>query len=163
MAQHNESMTEEQYDQIIEYLNDLTDRCALLTVLLVNSAGRVLAEQNRKPGKFETTILSTLASGGYSAAAEMAHQLGEKTNFKMVLYEGERINTFISTVTEDYFLVVIFETKVALGMVRLLVKRTLQHLNEILTDEADRDFTQLFDEHFQNILHDRLSESFMDE
>jgi predicted regulator of Ras-like GTPase activity (Roadblock/LC7/MglB family) len=163
MAQDHESITKEQYDQTIENLNDLTDRCALSTVLLVNSAGRVLAEQNRKPGKFETTILSTLASGGYSAAAEMARRLGEQTNFKMVLYEGEKINTFISSVAEDYFLVVVFETGVALGMVRLLVKRTLKQLNEILMDHTDRDFTQLFDEHFQNLLHDRLSSSFMDE
>ena len=163
MEQHSESMTKEQYDQALECLNDLTDRCALTTVLLVNSAGRTLAEQNRKPGRFETAILSTLASGGYSAAAEIARQLGEAANFKMVLYEGDRINVFISSVSEDYFLIIVFETRIALGIVRLFAKRTLNRLNEILTDQQDSDFTKLFDEHFQNLLHDKLSKSFMDE
>ena len=48
-------------------------------------------------------------------------------------------------------------------MVRLFVKRTLNRLNEILTDQPENDFTQLFDEHFNNLLHDKLSKSFMDE
>ena len=163
MGHQSQSMTKEQYDQALECLNDLTDRCALTTVLLVNSAGRVLAEQNRKTGRFETSILSTLASGGYSAAAEIARRLGETANFKMVLYEGEQTNAFISAVSEDYFLIIVFETRIALGIVRLFAKRTLNRLNEILTDQQDSDFTKLFDEHFQNLLHDKLSKSFMDE
>lgn len=159
----NESIGEIQYNQIMTHLSDLVKKLQLSGVLLVNSAGRIIAEQIARPDRFETSILATLASGSYAAAEEMSRQLGKNESIKMMLYECDKQNVFICSVTETYYLVIIFETSVALGMVRLLVKRALCQLVPILSQSSKNQFEELFDQRFSGLLNEKLNKSFLDE
>ncbi|MBN2105426.1 roadblock/LC7 domain-containing protein [bacterium] len=161
--QYSKGMSENQYNQILSCLTKLIQKLRLNAVFLVDGAGRILAEKLSESEKFDTTILAPLASGSYSAANEMARQLGEKSNVKMMLYENDNKNVFISSVTSDVFLVIVFETGVALGMVRLFAKRTLLQLQPILLDDSANQFDELFDQHFQGLLNEKLNQSFLDE
>jgi len=161
--QSNEGMSEAQYNQVLSCLAELVKKLRLSAVFLVDSSGRILAEKMSKSGRIDTTVLATLAAGSYSAANEMTRQLGEKSNIKMMLYEGENQNVFISSVTNDIFLAIVFETGVALGMVRLFAKRTLLQLQPILREKSQNRYEALFDQHFQGLLDEKLNQSFLDE
>jgi predicted regulator of Ras-like GTPase activity (Roadblock/LC7/MglB family) len=163
MMQSSDGMSETQYNQVLSCLNELAQKLKLSAVFLVDGAGRILAETCRNPGKYDTTVLATLASGSYSAANEMSRQLGEKNNIKMMLHEGDKLNMFMSSVTDDIFLAIIFETGIALGMVRLFAKRTLLRLQPILNEQSKNQFEALFDQHFQGLLDEKLDQSFLDE
>jgi predicted regulator of Ras-like GTPase activity (Roadblock/LC7/MglB family) len=160
----NSGISQSQYNQVMLCVSELVRKLGLSTVLLVNSAGRILVEKTTHAEANEsTTALAVLASASYAAAAEMARQLGETKNFKMMHYEGQNYNIFISSVADDLFLVIIFGTGIALGMVRLLVKKTLIEIIPILSKKQEDHFSEIFDQHFQGLLSDKLDQSFLDE
>lgn len=159
----SEGISKKQYDQILTCLTRLSTKLRPDAVFLVDDSGRILAEKISRTGKFDTTVLATLASGSYSAANEMSRQLGEKANVQMMLHEGKTQNVFMSSVTDNIFLVIIFETGVALGMVRLFAKRTLLQLQPILIQQPENQFETLFDKHFEGLLNKKLDQSFLDE
>lgn len=154
------SFSKDQFDRVLTCLKELVDKLQVTSVLLINSAGRILARKNNGSGQGDPSVLSTLAASSYLAAGEMAALLGEGSNFKMVLHEGERHNIFICSVGSDHYLVIVFETHVALGMVRLYAKRTIKNLIPVLYEEKSTEqFESLFDQHFQNLLGDELDRS----
>jgi predicted regulator of Ras-like GTPase activity (Roadblock/LC7/MglB family) len=159
----DQSFSKEQFEGVLECLSELVDKLRVSAVLLINSSGRILARKTGTSDNGDPAVMGTLAASSYLAAGEMASMLGEKSNFKMVLHEGEKQNIFISSAGEEYYLVIIFETHVALGMVRLFAKRAIQKLFPILKQEqhAAR-FDALFDRHFQTLLGEELDRTFKD-
>jgi hypothetical protein len=79
----------------------------------------------------------------------------------MVLHEGENQNVYVSSVTSEYFLIVIFEKDVALGMVRLFTKRTIDQLLPVLkqNDKSNTRMDQIFSKQFQSLLDEELDQS----
>jgi len=161
--QSNESLNQSQYEQVMSCLTDLAQKLKLNAVILVNSAGRILAERISKSTQMETTVLATLASGTFAASNEMIRQLGENNNVRMMLHEGEKQNVFISSITDEIFLVIVFKTEVALGMVRLYAKRTLGQLQTILNQSDLNQFEEIFDKHFEELLSEKLDQTFLGE
>ena len=82
----------------------------------------------------------------------------------MVLHEGESQNVYVSSVTSEYFLIVIFEKDVALGMVRLFTKRTIDQLMPVLeqSDKSNVRMDQIFSKQFQSLLDDELDQTLRD-
>ena len=57
-------------------------------------------------------------------------------------------------------MLVVFESGVALGMVRLFIKRTIARLRAVLSHhEKDGRNDQIFDRHFQTLLGEELERS----
>jgi predicted regulator of Ras-like GTPase activity (Roadblock/LC7/MglB family) len=156
----NSILTQKQFEEILNCLSDLVEKLRVTAVLLIDSAGRVIAQNKKSSWKGDPTLLSTLTAGSYSAAKEMARLLGEEDNFKMVLQEGQKYNVFISSVRDDYFLIIIFETGVALGMVRLFTKKAVAQLLPVLS-KSDKEIKmeKVFDRHFQSLLGEELDRS----
>lgn len=151
-------LSEKQYAEITECLSSLAQKLRITSVILVDSTGRVVSEKASQTGKIDTTLLSTLAANAYAAAREMARILGEKDNFKMVLHEGEKYNTFIAHAGGDFFLVIIFEPGVAMGMVRLFTKKTIARLAPIFAVQSDdsAEMNRVFDDRFESLLDEEL-------
>jgi predicted regulator of Ras-like GTPase activity (Roadblock/LC7/MglB family) len=163
LKKSDQSLSQEQFDNILEHLEDLSAKLRVSCVLLINSSGRILAEKKSNRHNDDTTILATLAAGSFSASAEMAKQLGEQQDFKMVLHEGEKSNIFISSVNHEYFLIIVFEKGVAVGMVRLFAKRTIEELRQSLAVPLQDDaFSELFDQKFSDLLGEKLDDTFKD-
>ena len=151
-----------QFEEIFECLSRLAEKLRVLAVLLVNSSGEQVAKKISGSWKVDSILLSTLIAGSYSAAKEMSRILGEESNFQMVLHEGEKQNVFVASINKDFFLIVVFETGVALGMVRLFTKKTIEQLYPILTRQGQGriGMEKLFDGQFQNRLSEELDRSF---
>lgn len=154
-------LTQAQFERIMANLVDLAQKLQVVAILLVDGTGRILAEQMGKGWKgSRLEILSNLSAGEFSASNELALLLGEKDGFKMVLHEGEKRNVFVCAVDRDHFLVVIFETGAALGMIRLFTKRTTEQLNPILSQPVQNPEKEIFDSTFESLLDNALDRSF---
>ena len=82
----------------------------------------------------------------------------------MLLHEGQQRNLFVCSITPSHFLVVAFESGVALGMIRIFTKRTVEQLAPVLSEagQPGGDLGKLFDGNFQSMLDEELDRSFVE-
>ncbi len=78
----------------------------------------------------DTTSLASLTAGNIAATGGLAKLLGEK-EFSILFHEGERDNLHISIIGQRVILVVIFDDRSSLGLVRLRVKKAGEELSAI--------------------------------
>jgi predicted regulator of Ras-like GTPase activity (Roadblock/LC7/MglB family) len=157
----NVQLSRSQFENVSECLAYLAKKLRLTALILVNSSGQVCAKKSSPDWQADTTLLATLTANSFAATTEIARLLGEKTRFRMVLHEGENQNVYVSSVTSEYFLIVIFEKDVALGMVRLFTKRTIDQLLPVLkqNDKSNTRMDQIFSKQFQSLLDEELDQS----
>jgi predicted regulator of Ras-like GTPase activity (Roadblock/LC7/MglB family) len=81
-------------------------------------------------GQIDTTSLASLTAGNVAATDGLARLIGEK-EFPVLSHEGEHDNIHISIVGQRVILVVIFDERSSLGLVRLRVRRASSELTEV--------------------------------
>jgi predicted regulator of Ras-like GTPase activity (Roadblock/LC7/MglB family) len=131
---------EEEFDQIVAEVERLCRDANAVVVFLVDKNGQLIASSGNDGG-MDTTSLASLTAGNIAATGGLAKLLGEK-EFSILFHEGEKDNLHISLVGDRVILVVIFDARTSLGLVRLRVKRTSESLLRIFDDIArktDRD------------------------
>src|SRR5438094_8710721 len=120
---------EEEYQKIRDVISRLRTECNAKVVFLVDKNGQQIAA-NGELEAIDTTALASLAAGNVAATDSLARLIGEK-EFSILFHEGERDNLHISVVGGRVILVVIFDTRSSLGLVRLRVKKASDELNKI--------------------------------
>jgi predicted regulator of Ras-like GTPase activity (Roadblock/LC7/MglB family) len=120
----------EEYEKIREVISRLRIDCNAKIVFLVDKNGQQIAAQGEIDA-LDTTALASLAAGNVAATDSLARLIGEK-EFSILFHEGERDNLHISVVGGKMILVVIFDERSSLGLVRLRVKRGTTDLKSIL-------------------------------
>lgn len=157
-------LTDRQYDRISAHLAGLADKLNIVSVILSDSGGRIISHRTSGARSFDRTILATLAASSFAAAREMACRVENRTDFKMILYEGDLLNLLISSVTSDALLVIVFEKEVAVGMVRLFAKKTAEALQPDLTSfkAETAHIRRVFNGQFKNQLEDELDRLFIE-
>lgn len=123
-------MYEEEFKQIDAELAKLHQLANAKVTFLVDKNGQLIASVGETQN-LDTTSLASLTAGNIAATGGMAKLLGEK-EFSILFHEGERDNVHISLIGDRVILVVVFDQRSSLGLVRLRVKKS----SEI--------FTQLF-------------------
>src|SRR5215510_14902826 len=121
---------EEEFTRIRDVIARLRNECNAKVVFLVDKNGQQIAA-NGELSSIDTTALASLAAGNVAATDSLARLLGEK-EFSILFHEGERDNLHISVVGGKMILVVIFDERSSLGLVRLRVKRGSADLKAIL-------------------------------
>jgi len=122
----------EEYERIREVISRLRSECNAKMIFLVDKNGQQIAAQGEIDA-LDTTALASLAAGNVAATDSLARLIGEK-EFSILFHEGERDNLHISVVGGKVILVVIFDERSSLGLVRLRVKRGSHELKAILED-----------------------------
>jgi predicted regulator of Ras-like GTPase activity (Roadblock/LC7/MglB family) len=155
-------ISKDQFLKINDCLSDLAGKLSISAILLVNSAGQVISRKTSGSWTGDVTLFSTLVASCYSAAKEMAKLVKEESNFKMVLHEGKYHNVFVASVNPGFFLIVVFKTGVALGMVRLFTRKTIDHLIPLLSRRQDgrTQLGHVINQQFQSLLDQELDRSF---
>ncbi len=158
---HISALTQDQFEELSECLAQFAVKLGVSAVFLVTGSGEILAKKVRPGWTADDTVLSTLAAGSFAAANEMASVLNEPANFEMVLHEGRTRNVFVCNVNGSFFLIVIFEKGVALGLVRLFTRKTVEKLIPVLSRKqmAPLRTDNLFDDRFGSLLDDALDRS----
>ena len=121
---------EEEFARIREVISRLRTECNAKVVFLVDKNGQQIAA-NGDLKSIDTTALASLAAGNVAATDSLARLIGEK-EFSVLFHEGERDNLHISVVGGRVILVVIFDERSSLGLVRLRVKKGSTELAVIL-------------------------------
>ena len=98
-------------------------------VFLVDKNGQQIAAHGDIEN-LDTTSLASLTAGNVAATDGLAKLIGEK-EFSILFHEGEKDNIHISIVAQRVILVVIFDERSSLGLVRLRVKKASQELNDV--------------------------------
>ena len=129
MASPDLVMYEEEYQQIKDTLHRLQVDSNSKIVFLVDKNGQQIAVAGDMRG-VDATSLASLTAGNVAATDGLAKLIGEK-EFSILFHEGERDNLHISVIGGRVILVVIFDSRSSLGLVRLRVKKASDELNKI--------------------------------
>ncbi len=121
-------MYEDEYLYIKNILSKLRSDANAKVVFLIDKNGQQIASHGES-GDLDTTSLASLTAGNVAATDGLARLIGEK-EFPVLSHEGEKDNLHISVVGGKVILVVIFDEKSSLGLVRLRVKRSSSELSE---------------------------------
>jgi predicted regulator of Ras-like GTPase activity (Roadblock/LC7/MglB family) len=125
------SFTEDDYGAITEslqrFLGESNARCALL----VDRAGQLVATVGEQP-TFDPTAFATLTAADFSANDQLAKLIGEN-DFNSLFHQGEKESMYLADVARRVILVVLFDNRTTLGLVRLKMKATVEELNQLFT------------------------------
>ena len=105
-------------------------------VFLIDKNGQQLASSGDL-GALDSTSLASLTAGNVAATDGLAKLLGER-EFSILFHEGEKDNLHINVVGGRTILVVLFDERSSLGLVRLRVKKATTELTAILEDVVAR-------------------------
>jgi predicted regulator of Ras-like GTPase activity (Roadblock/LC7/MglB family) len=164
MASPDLVMYEEEYQQIKDTLHRLQVDSNAKIVFLVDKNGQQIASMGDM-ANVDATSLASLTAGNVAATDGLAKLIGEK-EFSILFHEGERDNIHISLVAQRVILVVIFDERSSLGLVRLRVKKASQELERtfeqlLKKSEAERgSMASRFDSPFAEITDEDIDSLF---
>ncbi len=129
-------MYDEEYQRILVLLEKLLRESNSKVIFLVDKNGQLIAASG-ETANLDTTSLASLTAGNIAATGGLAKLIGEK-EFSILFHEGEKDNIHISIVGGRVILVVIFDQRSSLGLVRLRVKKASNDLGAVFDDLANK-------------------------
>jgi predicted regulator of Ras-like GTPase activity (Roadblock/LC7/MglB family) len=133
------SFTEDDFGAITkslqQFLKDSNARCALL----VDRTGQLVATVGEQP-KFDPTTFATLTAADFSANDQLAKLIGEH-DFNSLFHQGEKESMYLADVARKVILVVLFDNRTTLGLVRLKMKETVIELGKLFEEVFKRGTT----------------------
>jgi len=129
MSASNMIMYEEEFQEINQVIEKLLKESNAKVIFLVDKDGQLISGVGETE-RFDTTSLASLTAGNIAATGGLAKLIGEK-EFSILFHEGEKDNLHISIVGGRVILVVLFDSRSSLGLVRLRVKKSSDELSAI--------------------------------
>jgi predicted regulator of Ras-like GTPase activity (Roadblock/LC7/MglB family) len=130
MSHGNFILREPEYEALLSILRKLLVDASAKVVFLVDKNGTLLGSVGDAVG-FDTTSLASLAAGNIAATGGLANLIGEK-EFSILFHEGERDNMHLSVVAERLILVIVFDRRSSIGLVRLRVRQATARLTAVM-------------------------------
>ena len=151
----------EQAEAIDACLERMAYESEASSIILADVTGQLISERGRTTG-INTQVLSALAAGELSATQEMARLVGEKARFNLLLHEGEERSVYLSPVGHKMLLIIVFDGRTPIGLVRIILKNAVEELGPILEQRAERAsgaFDSPFSETFAQQVEDEIDAS----
>ena len=130
------SFSENDFKQIQQhlqaFLRDSNARCALL----VDRTGQLVATVGETP-QFDPTAFASLTAADFSANDQLAKMIGEP-EFASLVHQGERESMYLADVAKRVILVVLFDSRATLGLVKLKAKAVVENLNKVFEEMFNR-------------------------
>ena len=155
-------MYEEDYRRIVGVVQRLVRDANAKGIFVVDRNGQLIAEAGEMRG-IDTTSLASLTAGCIAATGGLAKLVGED-EFPVHFHQGQRDNLHISLISGRIILVIVFDDRSSLGLVRLRVKKAGGELAKIFEDiqkKAERQaarggtpFSEITDDDIDNLFSD---------
>jgi predicted regulator of Ras-like GTPase activity (Roadblock/LC7/MglB family) len=129
-------MYDEEFQRISAVIEKLLRESNAKVIFLVDKNGQLIAGCGETEN-LDTTSLASLTAGNIAATGGLAKLIGEK-EFSILFHEGEKDNIHISIVAQRVILVVIFDHRSSLGLVRLRVKKASDELASVFEDLTEK-------------------------
>jgi predicted regulator of Ras-like GTPase activity (Roadblock/LC7/MglB family) len=111
-------------------LNKLMNDTSATSVMLLDKSGQVITAQGDGVQRNATT-LGALLAGAFSSSRHVAELLGEK-DFRTIFQQGVHESIYTTMVEEQWLLVIVFEKRTQIGLVKVLSKKASDELGRIL-------------------------------
>lgn len=121
---------EEEAHQLKGIIEQLVRDALAKAIFIVDTDGQLIAATGETSG-IDTTGLASLVAGATAATGGLADMLGEE-EFPVHFHEGKRNHLHVSLIRSQLILVVIFDERSSLGLVRLRVKRAYSQMENVL-------------------------------
>ena len=131
-------------------------------VFVVDKAGQLIAEAGEMRG-IDSTSLASLTAGCIAATGGLAKIVGEE-EFPIHFHQGQRDNLHITLVGGRMILVVVFDERSSLGLVRLRVKKAGTELAKVFEEIRKKSeqqaavggspFSEITDDDIDNLFSD---------
>jgi predicted regulator of Ras-like GTPase activity (Roadblock/LC7/MglB family) len=131
------SFGEEDSRRIHGILQGFLGETSARTALIVDRTGQLVATVGEAPA-FDPTVFASLTAADFSANDQLARMLGE-AEFGTLFHQGERESMYLADVARRVILVVLFDNRTTLGLVKLRVKPAVGQLNRVFTEMFERD------------------------
>ncbi len=125
------SFREEDATRIGALLNSLLREANARTALLVDRTGQMLATVGEEP-RFDPVAFASLTAADFSANDQLARMLGEN-EFGALFHQGEKDSLYLADVARRVILVVLFDNRTTLGLVKLRVRGVVAALTALFT------------------------------
>jgi predicted regulator of Ras-like GTPase activity (Roadblock/LC7/MglB family) len=112
---------------LVDFLRDASGR----TALLVDRAGQMLVTVGETP-TFDPTAFASLTAADFSANDQLAKLLGEP-EFGALFHQGEKESLYLADIARRVILVVLFDNRTTLGLVKLRMRSAVAELTTIFT------------------------------
>jgi predicted regulator of Ras-like GTPase activity (Roadblock/LC7/MglB family) len=123
------SFTEDDFGAITRALEAFLSECNARCALLVDRTGQLVGTVGERPS-FDPTTFATLTAADFSANDQLAKLVGEN-DFNSLFHQGEKESMYLADIARRVILVVLFDNRTTLGLVRLKMKQTVLELNQL--------------------------------
>ena len=154
-------MFEEDFRKVLAVTQRLVKDANAKGIFVVDRNGQMIPEAGEMRG-IDTTSLASLTAGSVAATGGLAKIVGEE-EFPVHFHQGQRDNLHITLIAGRIILVVIFDDRSSLGLVRLRVKKAGAQLAKIFEEiqkkaeqsqaqgSAGTPFAEITDEDIDNL------------
>ena len=152
------------YEEEVRQINTI---CEILhrdsnakAVLVIGKDGQPIASAGEVES-LDVTSLSSLTAGNVAATGGIASLLAEK-EFAGQTHEGEKTSVYISIIGQRLIMVVLYDERSSLGLVRLRVRKATAELNSVLDTIIKKTaagnqpsvFAEITDDDIDNLFND---------
>jgi predicted regulator of Ras-like GTPase activity (Roadblock/LC7/MglB family) len=147
-------MYEEELQQINNVCEILHRDSNAKAVLLIDKNGQAMAQAG-DTHELDVTSLSSLTAGNVAATGGIASLLAEK-EFAGQFLEGEKTSYHVSIVGQRVILVVLFDERSSLGLVRLRVRKAAEVMVRKSASGSGQPsvFSEITDDDIDNLFND---------
>ncbi len=129
-------MYDEDFRKVLAVTQRLVKDANAKGVFIVDRNGQLISEAGEMRG-VDTTSLASLTAGSVAATGGLAKIVGEE-EFPVHFHQGQRDNLHITLIAGRIILVVIFDDRSSLGLVRLRVKKAGAQLAKVFEEIQKR-------------------------
>lgn len=154
-------MQQEDFDQVLAVIQKLVRDANSKGVFVVDKAGQLVGEAGELQG-IDSTSLASLTAGCVAATSGLAKIVGEE-EFPIHFHQGQRDNLHMTLVGDRMILVVVFDERSSLGLVRLRVKKAGAELAKVFEEirkktesemHSASPFAEITDDDIDNLFND---------
>jgi len=148
----------EAFDRCLEgFLERSKANCALL----IDVEGHLVTKKGFTQS-LDTTSIAALVAGSFASTRALAKNLGEK-EFSVIFHQGDKESIHIALVADRCLVVIIFDDRTTIGMVRHYAKEVTDDLAKIMGSigtKGERPPNPIMDSAFRREAETKLDEFF---
>ena len=130
MVRTNWKVFEEDYWAINTILQELLKNSNSSSVILLDKTGQLISSLGEPP-QFDMHSFASLCAADFEANAQLAVLIGEK-DFSTLYHQGSNESMYLARVENNIILVILFDKRTTLGLVRLRAKKALDNLETVI-------------------------------
>lgn len=127
---------EEDIAEIDQILSDFLDASGAKAVLMVDKEGHLVTKKGFTK-TLDSDSMAALVAGAFASTREVAKLLGEQ-EFTVLFHQGVNEHIHITLVGERALIVIVFDERTTIGMVRLYATEVAQKVKDALDQAIER-------------------------